>query len=373
MMKTLFIVLAAGILTASVWAQSPQKMSYQAVIRNADNNLVTNQSVGIRISILQGSVTGTEVYKEIFNPNPQTNANGLVTIDIGSGIVITGTFASINWANGPYFIKTETDPTGGTNYTIVGTSQLLSVPYAFHSKTAETLSGGITETDPVFAASPTKEITLTNITNWNSAYGWGNHAGLYRPISYVPAWNEVSSKPTFATVATSGSFNDLNDKPTTDGSETKLTAGTNITLTGNGTSASPYVINTVVSNMTTIEKNAISNPEKGLLVFDITLNQLCYWSGSIWECLTNSSCPPGFINCSGRCVSIYTDPNNCGACSTPCGPGYSCVNGTCVIICPAGQTNCGGSCVELKNDVSNCSACGTVCPLGKTCRNGICQ
>ena len=132
-MKRLFAVLAAVVLTASVFAQAPQKMSYQAVIRDSSNALITSTAVGMRVSILQGSDTGTEVYKEIYNPNPQTNANGLVTIEIGSGIPITGTFATIDWANGPYFIKTETDPSGGTSYSIIGTSEFLSVPYALFS------------------------------------------------------------------------------------------------------------------------------------------------------------------------------------------------------------------------------------------------
>ncbi|MDX9776817.1 MAG: FISUMP domain-containing protein, partial [Petrimonas sp.] len=78
--------------------------------------------------------------------------NGLVSVEIGSGTVVSGTFATIDWSNGPYFIKTETDPTGGTSYTITGTSQLLSVPYALHAKTAESVTGGITETDPVYSA-----------------------------------------------------------------------------------------------------------------------------------------------------------------------------------------------------------------------------
>jgi len=129
-MKKLITILYAVIITASVFAQAPQKMSYQAVVRNSSNALVTSKSVGMRISILQGTSTGTEVYVEIYNPNPTTNANGLVTIEIGGGIPVTGTFSAINWATGPYFIKTETDPLGGTEYTIAGTSQLLSVPYA---------------------------------------------------------------------------------------------------------------------------------------------------------------------------------------------------------------------------------------------------
>ncbi len=99
------------------------------------------------------------------------------------------------------------------------------------------------ETDPIFTSHAANGITATNITNWNNAYSWGNHAGLYRPIGYMPTWSEITSKPNFATVATSGSYNDLNNKPTIDGSETKVTEGTNVTITGVGTEASPYVIN----------------------------------------------------------------------------------------------------------------------------------
>ena len=125
-MRKIYTILAAILLTSSVFAQAPQKMSYQAVIRNAGNSLVTNHSVGMKISILQGT---TLVYIE--TQTPSTNSNGLVSLVIGTGISPSGfTFSGINWANGPYFIKTETDPSGGTNYTIAGTSELLSVPFA---------------------------------------------------------------------------------------------------------------------------------------------------------------------------------------------------------------------------------------------------
>lgn len=140
-MKKVFTILAAVLLTATVWAQSPEKMSYQAVVRDLNDNLVTSQAVGIKISILQGSVSGSSVYEETYNPNPSTNTNGLVTVEIGDGIPILGNFTLIDWSNGPYFIKTEIDTAGGTNYTITGTSQLLSVPYALHAKTAETVTG----------------------------------------------------------------------------------------------------------------------------------------------------------------------------------------------------------------------------------------
>ena len=130
-----------------VFAQAPQKMSYQSVIRKTDGSLVVNTSVGIKISIFQGSASGTAAYVE--TQTTTTNANGLATLAIGGGTPVTGTFAGINWASGTYFIKTETDPIGGTNYTISGTSQLLSVPYALYAgssqgKTSIVLTGNIT-------------------------------------------------------------------------------------------------------------------------------------------------------------------------------------------------------------------------------------
>jgi hypothetical protein len=145
-MKKILSILTAVILTASVFAHPPEKMSYQSVIRNSSNQLITSHTIGMKISILQGSATGAAVYVE--TQTPSSNANGLVNIEIGGGTIVTGTFSGIDWSAGSYFIKTETDPTGGTNYTITGTSQLLSVPYALYSKsTANGFAPVYSETD----------------------------------------------------------------------------------------------------------------------------------------------------------------------------------------------------------------------------------
>lgn len=143
-MKRIITIFAALLLTAGVFAQSPQKMSYQAVIRNITNQLIINHAVGMKINILQGSASGTAVYVE--TQTTTTNGNGLASIEIGSGTVVNGNFSSIDWANGPYFIKTESDPAGGTNYSITETSQFLSVPYALHAKTAEKIATDISYT-----------------------------------------------------------------------------------------------------------------------------------------------------------------------------------------------------------------------------------
>ncbi|WP_114819719.1 beta strand repeat-containing protein [Chryseobacterium sp. KLBC 52] len=115
-------------------SQAPEKMSYQAVMRNSSGQLLANQGVAVKVSILQGSPAGATVYSERLTGN--TNANGLVSLEIGTGTIITGTFATIDWSSASYYLKTETDPAGGTNYTIAGTSQLLSVPYALYAKSA---------------------------------------------------------------------------------------------------------------------------------------------------------------------------------------------------------------------------------------------
>jgi len=130
-MKKISILIAILLLALSIHAQAPQKFSYQTVIRNSSNQLLVGQTVGIKISILQGSANGNAVYVETHSP--QTNANGLATLEIGGGTLLSGNFANINLANGPFFVKTETDPNGGNNYTITNTSQLLSVPYALYS------------------------------------------------------------------------------------------------------------------------------------------------------------------------------------------------------------------------------------------------
>ena len=173
-MKKIFILFVIIAFTFVSMGQPPQKLSYQAVIRDASGKLIQNSNVGIRISILQGSASGTVVYTET-HALP-TNINGLVSLEIGGGVT-TGNFSAIDWTNGPYFLKTETDPEGGLNYSITGVSQLLSVPYAIYA---------------------------------------GN--------------------------GFSGDYNDLTNKPITDGSETKIIAGSNISVSGTGTIASPYVI-----------------------------------------------------------------------------------------------------------------------------------
>jgi len=163
-MKKLITLIAIVGFAMTALAQAPQKMSYQAIIRNTSGGLVMNTSVGMKISILQGSAQGTAVFVETFGPT--TDANGLVTLEIGTGTPVTGTFSAINWASGTYFIKTATDISGGTNYTITGTSQLMSVPYALNAKTAETATSLATPAVPIGTILPFAGTTLPAGFKW---------------------------------------------------------------------------------------------------------------------------------------------------------------------------------------------------------------
>jgi len=129
-MKKLYQFIFAALLSASIMAQAPQSFKYQAVLRDGSGNIKANASANIGISILQGGASGSVVYSETHSAI--TNAYGIVNLDLGNGTPTSGTFANIDWSAGPYFVKVSVD---GID---MGTSQLLSVPYALYAKTSGT-------------------------------------------------------------------------------------------------------------------------------------------------------------------------------------------------------------------------------------------
>jgi hypothetical protein len=150
-MKRIITTTILSLLVLSLMAQAPLRIGYQAVIRDNSNQLIVNSQVGIRTTILQGSPEGTVIYQELHFPNPITNANGLVTLQIGSGIPLQGVIDDLQLDQGPFFLKTETDPTGGTIYTISGTTEFLSTPYALYANKANPVGpagGDLTGTYP---------------------------------------------------------------------------------------------------------------------------------------------------------------------------------------------------------------------------------
>ena len=149
-MKRVFLGFVIVVMSILAMAQVPQKMNFQALIRNSEDELVTNQTISIKVSVLNNS--NTPVYGE--SHSVTTNANGVVTLVIGEGTVTNGDFASIDWSTGNYYLETKTDLGGGAA-TISGTTLLLSVPYALYSeKTANTYTKA--EVDSLLAEIHTK-------------------------------------------------------------------------------------------------------------------------------------------------------------------------------------------------------------------------
>ncbi|MDD4822107.1 MAG: DUF1566 domain-containing protein [Bacteroidales bacterium] len=144
-------------------AQVPEKMSYQAVVRDESGELIKNQLIGVLVSITQGSFLPTVIYSE--SHHVTTNENGLLTLEIGGGNVISGTFSGIKWENGNVNISTSYDLSGGTSYSLLSSSKLLSVPYALYAKSAGNASGN-TGTCP--DGTTVGEMKYWDGTQWNT-------------------------------------------------------------------------------------------------------------------------------------------------------------------------------------------------------------
>lgn len=196
-MKNTLLTLVLFLLVAGLsFAQAPESLNYQGVARDINNNALTNQSIGLQISIRSGSATNPAIYTETHTVT--TSALGLFTIAIGSGTSTLGTFSSIDWGNDQHFMEIEMDAAGGTNYLSMGTSELLSVPYALHAKTAgNVFSGDYTDlsnaptnvssfsndagyiTSPNDAdADPANELQSLSISGSNLAISSGNSVTL---------------------------------------------------------------------------------------------------------------------------------------------------------------------------------------------------
>ncbi len=240
-MKKIYLLLSLLVIcVSSLFAQAPEKFTYQAVVRNASNQLVINAQVGVRVNILQGSASGDAVYSE--SHVTSSNANGLITVNIGGGSVLHGSFTGIDWSDGPYFLKTDIDPNGGNEYSITSVQQLLSVPYALYAnEAANGFSGDYNDLAnlPQIPQIPTDVSAFNNdagyITavqvpaqvnaDWNATSGAAEilnkpalFSGNYNDLTNKPTlfdgnYNSLTNRPNLAEVAISGSYNDLINKP----------------------------------------------------------------------------------------------------------------------------------------------------------------
>jgi hypothetical protein len=133
MFKNQTLLLIGLLMNACLMAQTPQQMNYQAVVRNSSGSILDSQQVTTRFTIRDGSASGAVVYQE--TQPLTTNHFGLVTHAIGTGTVVSGTFAGISWGTGTKWLQVEVD--FGSGYVDMGTSQLLSVPYALYAANSQ--------------------------------------------------------------------------------------------------------------------------------------------------------------------------------------------------------------------------------------------
>jgi hypothetical protein len=257
----LIIAIAHLLINSSIFAQAPQKMSYQAIIRNSNDSLLISTPVGMLISLVQSSPTGTVVYSE--TQTATTNANGLVSLQIGIGTAVSGTFAGIDWAAGPYYVKTETDLSGGTNYTIISSNELLSVPYALFSANGTPGPQGPAGTLP--PGTVAGEINYWNGTAWVTvAPGLslpGDQALTLSLCNGVPTWGPCPA--VLPTVTTTGVFSITNFSASSGGAVTS-NGGAALSAWGVcwSTSANPTLANSFLQN--TVSSGSFSSALSGL-------------------------------------------------------------------------------------------------------------
>lgn len=123
-------------------SQAPQKINFQSILRNTNGEVVSNKAVSLKISILEVTINGSAVYIETHDKT--TDAGGLISVKIGGGTVLSGVFGNINWGGSAHFIKLEADFNGGNSYVLLGTQELMSVPYALYASKTDTSALNLT-------------------------------------------------------------------------------------------------------------------------------------------------------------------------------------------------------------------------------------
>ena len=248
MMRKLLTFIGSLFFAVALLGQAPASFKYQSVLRDSRGNFRANSSINIRIDIIQGSVSGATVFSE--NHSVTTDDFGLIALEIGNGIPIKNTLSAINWGTDTYFIRIFVE---GIE---MGTSQLLSVPYALHANTAQKLIGGITETDPNFASHPANGISSTNIINWNTAASWGDHASA----GYLKSYPEILARSIDLTSKVNGLLPGANGGTGVANTGKTITLGGNIATTGDLTTTGAYS-----TTLNATETTSVTLPTKGTL------------------------------------------------------------------------------------------------------------
>lgn len=357
-MKTLyaFFMVTFSFISSVVFAQAPQKINYQGIARDNAGLELANQAISLRFSIHQSTPTGTVSYNERHD-GIITNQFGLFSIHIGDGFVLSGSM-NIDWSAGPYYLEVEMDPNGGNNFTSMGTSQLLSVPYALYAESSgnigstgptgptgwageigptgptgpQGVSGNTGPTGADGLIGPTGLTGLQGVTGNTGAQGPTGPNGITGPTGLAginggtgPTGPQGIQGPTgpqgqvgstgvtgpTGTMNLSGTINQTIRHNGSDWEATSIVQVTNseqVSISDTGTlpdNSAGLDVNyadkgLLIPRLTTVQRDGIVNPAQALLIFNITT--LCfefYGSGS-WHSM--GCIPPPF-----SCGDVFTD------------------------------------------------------------------
>jgi hypothetical protein len=409
-----FLSIAAILLSCLLMAQAPQAFDFQGVARDASGNVMSSQGISLRISILAGTPGGDVAYQETHSVT--TSPFGLFTIQVGNGTPTQSTFPSIGWGSSSHFIQVELDASGGNDFQDMGTTQLLSVPYALHARATDCFTVSLLG-DTLFQGNGC-HVIIPGISAANGGCADADGDGYYDQAGCGTLVDCDDNNPNVypgAPELCDGIDNNCDglvdegdvcatcDDGVQNGSETDVDCG--------GPECPPCMLDQGC------EVNSDCGP--GLICQDGTCVIDCPAAGTACDdgnACTFNDVEDGACNCIGvpvdcddgdPCTMDICDPQlgclhipiccedgvmngqetdvDCGGPDCPpctegqgcdvnsdCGPGLVCQGGTCVPDCPSGQTNCGGSCVDLQTDVQNCGDCGVQCPVGATCEAGVC-
>ncbi len=260
--KKLLVLITVIFCSLNVQAQVPQALTYQAIARNASGSAIVNSNISIRISIKDVNATGPTLYSE--TQSVTTNQFGLFTMSVGTGLIQSGNFSNINWAAGSKFMKVEMDPTGGSGYIDMGTSQLLSVPYALMAGSLVGGAGG----DNWGTQTANTNTTLTGNGTTVTPLGIAQQGAA---IGQVLKWNGTTWAPATDLIGSSGGDNW--------GTQTVITSSA---LTGGGTFSSPLNL---------AQQGAVSG-------------QVLKWNGATWAPGNDIDNDAQTLNISGSTLTI---------------------------------------------------------------------
>ncbi len=217
-MKQIRNIFLLVLLASITYAQAPQGIPYQAVARNSSGAILASTSISVRFTIRDSIATGAIKYRETHSVT--TTAQGIFSVNVGQGTVVTGTFSGINWGANAKFMQVEMDPAGGGSYIDMGTQQMMSVPYAKYAETSGTVvsSGGSGFTHYVGeiwgggvvyhvyrGADGNEHGLVVAITDQSTAAVWSNLTSTLIGASAQSSWNGLANSN--AIVAQSGHTN----------------------------------------------------------------------------------------------------------------------------------------------------------------------